>query len=118
LKKILKYRALDVESLCVLSGKCVWSIQIDLTLVNNDGNLIDAFYLSAILSLLHFKKPQISVENLNKIVLYTEEEKKPHPLSIHHIPIAFTFAFFNNSSELIMDPTVSTTLELVKNFRN
>ena len=100
------YRALDVESLCILSGKCVWSIEVNLTLINNDGNLIDAFYLAAITSLLNYKKPQVGVENLNKIVTYSENEKKYVPLSINHIPIACTFAFFDNVSKIVMDPKV------------
>ena len=53
------FRALDSESLRLITGKKVWSICVDLRLINNDGNLIDAVYLSAIISLLHFKLPYI-----------------------------------------------------------
>ena len=31
------------------------------TVINNDGNLIDAFYLASILALLHFRKPQANI---------------------------------------------------------
>lgn len=31
-------------------------------------------------------------------------EKNPQPLSIHHIPIPFTFAFFNNANLIVADP--------------
>jgi len=80
----------------------VWSISVNITLLNNDGNLIDTCYLAAIISLLHFKKPYANVEEQSTVVL---NEKKLQPLSIHHIPIAITFAFFNNSQIVIMDPT-------------
>lgn len=51
------WRALDTESLCILSGKNVWSIDVNIALINNDGNLIDAMYLCCILSLQHFRRP-------------------------------------------------------------
>ena len=51
------FRVIDVESLCLLSGKRVWQILVQSTLLNNDGNLIDAFYLASILGLLNFRKP-------------------------------------------------------------
>ena len=100
------FRALDVESLSILTNKCVWSITVELTLVNNDGNLIDAFYLAAIISLLHFRKPFTSVESSNQVFVHDQKDAKYQPLSIPHIPIAFTFAFFNDSTTVIMDPTV------------
>jgi exosome complex component RRP45 len=33
------------------------------------------------------------------------DEKSPIPLSIHHIPIAVTFAFFHSGSIHVVDPT-------------
>jgi len=64
LERIIKEsKALDVESLCLISGKRVWSINVDVCVVNNDGNLIDASYISVITSLLHFRKPFVSVES-------------------------------------------------------
>jgi len=70
--------------------------------LNNDGNLIDACYLASIISLLHFKKPYANIEEQTRVVLNKE---KLQPLSIHHIPIAITFAFFNKSQIVVMDPT-------------
>jgi len=97
---------LDVESLSILTGKCAWSILVELTLVNNDGNLIDTFYLAAIVALLHFKKPFVSIESDNEVIVHDEKDKMLQALSIPHIPIAFTFAFFNDSTTVIMDPSV------------
>jgi len=106
LENIIKgSKALDVESLSVLTGKCAWSILVELTLVNNDGNLIDTFYLAAIVALLHFKKPFVSIESDKEVVVHDEKDKLLQALSIPHIPIAFTFAFFNDSTTVIMDPT-------------
>lgn len=100
------FRALDPESLCIITGKAVWSINIDITLLNNAGNLIDACYMATLVGLLHFRRPFVKVENEKNIKVFSQEEKKPQPLSITHIPIAFTYAFFNEATQVIADPTV------------
>ncbi|EAR98566.2 3' exoribonuclease family 1 protein (macronuclear) [Tetrahymena thermophila SB210] len=105
LEKIIKgSKAIDMESLCIVTNKRVWSINVDSSVVSNGGNLIDAIYLSVIISLLHFRKPYVSVEQQSNIKIHTE--KNPQPLSIHHIPIPFTFAFFKKSTLLVSDPLV------------
>jgi exosome complex component RRP45 len=43
---------------------------------------------------------------MTKIIVHDIKEKPPHPLSIHHIPLAFTFAFFNDTTNIVVDPTV------------
>eukprot|EP00331_Platyophrya_macrostoma_P005740 CAMPEP_0176419754 /NCGR_PEP_ID=MMETSP0127-20121128/8232_1 /TAXON_ID=938130 /ORGANISM="Platyophrya macrostoma, Strain WH" /LENGTH=260 /DNA_ID=CAMNT_0017800285 /DNA_START=258 /DNA_END=1041 /DNA_ORIENTATION=+ len=113
--KVIKgSKAIDIESLCLITNKYVWSIQVHLTLINNDGNLLDAFYLAAIIALfttenqialLHYRKPFVTVESQSKIVVHSEKEKDPQPLSIHHIPIAVTYSFFDDSKIFVMDPT-------------
>ena len=100
------FRALDTESLCVISGKAVWSILIEVILINNAGNLIDACYLASLLGLLNFKKPFIKIENEDNITIFSIKEKSPQPLSITHIPISFTYGFFNETNQVISDPTV------------
>jgi exosome complex RNA-binding protein Rrp42 (RNase PH superfamily) len=90
----------------VITGKAVWSISIDVTLINNGGNLIDACYLASLLGLLNFRKPFIKIENESEIKIFSPQEKKPLPLSITHIPISFTYGFFSEANQVISDPTV------------
>ncbi|XP_010667892.1 exosome complex component RRP45B isoform X2 [Beta vulgaris subsp. vulgaris] len=54
-------RAIDTESLCVLAGKLVWSIRIDLHILDNGGNLVDAANVAALAALLTFKRPECSL---------------------------------------------------------
>eukprot|EP01016_Furgasonia_blochmanni_P042452 TRINITY_DN5640_c0_g1_i14.p1 TRINITY_DN5640_c0_g1~~TRINITY_DN5640_c0_g1_i14.p1 ORF type:complete len:506 (-),score=90.52 TRINITY_DN5640_c0_g1_i14:1208-2686(-) len=106
LERIIKgSKALDVESLCILTLKYVWAIDVDIQLMNNDGNLIDAIYLAAIMALLHFRKPHVSIESNNQIKIHDRNSKKPQPLSIHHIPLTQTFAFFDKSESVVLDPS-------------
>ncbi|CAD8200937.1 unnamed protein product [Paramecium pentaurelia] len=115
IEKVIKgSKALDTESLCILSGKNVWSIDVNVALINNDGNLLDAMYLCCIFSLQHFRRPQVSV-SLQGVKL--EIEKRLVPLSIHHIPLSLTYAILelNEQTILLQDPCLEE--EAVQNGR-
>ncbi|KAL0805848.1 exosome complex component RRP45A isoform X2 [Brassica napus] len=99
-------RAVDTESLCVLAGKKVWSVRIDLHILDNGGNLVDAANIAALAALMTFRRPDCTVggENSQEVIIHSLEEREPLPLIIHHLPIAFTFGFFNKGN-IVMDPT-------------
>uniref|UniRef100_A0A2K6KNA9 Exosome complex component RRP45 n=2 Tax=Rhinopithecus TaxID=542827 RepID=A0A2K6KNA9_RHIBE len=96
-------KCIDTESLCVVAGEKVWQIRVDLHLLNHDGNIIDAASIAAIVALCHFRRPDVSVQG-DEITLYTPEERDPVPLSIHHMPICVSFAFFQQGTYLLVDP--------------
>uniref|UniRef100_A0A1J3JWC4 Protein ECERIFERUM 7 n=1 Tax=Noccaea caerulescens TaxID=107243 RepID=A0A1J3JWC4_NOCCA len=100
-------RAVDTESLCVLAGKMVWSVRIDLHILDNGGNLVDAANIAALAALMTFRRPDCTVggENGQDVIVHTLEEREPLPLIIHHLPIAFTFGFFNKGNIVVIDPT-------------
>nr|XP_002717277.1 exosome complex component RRP45 [Oryctolagus cuniculus] len=97
-------KCMDTESLCVVAGEKVWQIRVDLHLLNHDGNIIDAASIAAIVALCHFRRPDVSVQG-DEVTLYTPEERDPVPLSIHHMPICVSFAFFQQGMYLLVDPT-------------
>ncbi|KYO47374.1 exosome complex component RRP45 isoform X1 [Alligator mississippiensis] len=97
-------KCIDTESLCVVAGEKVWQIRVDLHLLNHDGNIIDAASIAAIVALCHFRRPDISVQG-EEITVYTPEERDPVPLSIHHMPICVSFAFFKQGTYLLVDPS-------------
>ncbi|CAK7316749.1 exosome complex component RRP45 [Vulpes vulpes] len=96
-------KCIDTESLCVVAGEKVWQIRVDLHLLNHDGNIIDAASIAAIVALCHFRRPDVSVQG-EEVTLYTPEERDPVPLSIHHMPICVSFAFFQQGTYLLVDP--------------
>ncbi|XP_067849206.1 exosome complex component RRP45 [Heptranchias perlo] len=96
-------KCIDTESLCVVAGAKVWQIRVDLHLLNHDGNIIDAASIAAIVALSHFKRPDVSIQG-EEVTVYTPEERDPIPLSIHHMPIAVSFAFFQQGTYLLVDP--------------
>ncbi|KAF8943112.1 Exosome complex component RRP45, partial [Haplosporangium bisporale] len=60
--------------------------------------------IAAITALLHFRRPDVTVVG-EEVTIHTLEQRNPVPLSIHHIPICTTFAFFDNGERMIVDPT-------------
>lgn len=100
-------RAVDTESLCVISGKFVWSIRIDLHILDNGGNLVDAANIAALAALLTFRRPECTLggEDGQEVIVHPPEVREPLPLIIHHLPIAVTFAFFGEESMVVIDPT-------------
>ncbi|NWW87805.1 EXOS9 protein, partial [Rhynochetos jubatus] len=97
-------KCVDTESLCVVAGEKVWQIRLDLHLLNHDGNIIDAASIAGIVALCHFRRPDVSVQG-EEVTVYTPEERDPVPLSIHHMPICVSFAFFQQGNYLLVDPS-------------
>lgn len=94
----------DLESLCIQAGMKVWVIRIDLHVLNNDGNMVDALCVAAITALSHFRRPDIIVCGEDTAVVSTEE-RDPLPLTLHHLPICVTFAIFDEGKYILIDPT-------------
>jgi exosome complex component RRP45 len=105
-RTLKKARVLDTEGLCVQAGEKVWGISVDAKVLDDDGNVRDALMLGVITALMGFVRPDVTVSGI-ECVVHTPEEKTPIPLSIHHIPIPITFAFFKQDgfSAVVVDPT-------------
>ncbi|KAK2364051.1 exosome complex component RRP42 [Trifolium repens] len=100
-------RAIDTESLCILSAKLVWAIRVDIHILDNAGNLVDAANIAALASLLTFRRPECSLggEDGQQVVVHPPEVREPLPLIIHHLPVAVTFGYFSNENLVVLDPT-------------
>lgn len=84
-------KAVDLEALCIVPGKQVWIIFIDVHILDDCGNIIDAASLGAIAALLSTKVPA------SKFGLGED-----YILPIRDIPIATTAIEFNDV--LLFDP--------------
>ncbi|XP_016136192.1 exosome complex component RRP45 [Sinocyclocheilus grahami] len=96
-------KCIDTESLCVVSGEKVWQIRVDVHVLNQDGNLMDAASIAAISALSHFRRPDVAIQGRD-VTVFSPEERDPIPLSIYHMPICVSFAFFLQGSYLLVDP--------------
>lgn len=119
--------AIDTEALCIVAGEKVWAIKVSIAIIDDDGNLIDACAIAAIAALHHFRRPDVSISADGVVVArsrcvfrslspdflpslqHTADERAPVPLSIHHMPIAVSFAAFEldagQDAVLLVDPT-------------
>lgn len=91
---IRESKAIDMEKLCIEEGKKVWSVNIDIHVIDHDGNLIDASAFAAIAALLHARIPKY----VNEKVIYGEYQGK---LPMNDKPIAMTI--FKISDKLLID---------------
>ncbi len=101
--------ALDTEALCVVAGKCVWKVALHVAVLDDAGNAADVAVLAALASLLHARRPDVTVVGRD-VTVHTEDEREPLPLPVHHIPVAVSFGLFR-AKELgdpdvaVLDPT-------------
>lgn len=91
---------IDFKKLCYKKGEKVWTVFIDLDVINDDGNLIDAGALAAIIALKLANFPKY--DEKQEKVLHDESSNKGLPLS-EKMPISFTF--HKIGEDVLIDPT-------------
>lgn len=98
-------KAIDNEALCVLAGEKVWSIRCDVHILDYEGNVTDCANLAAVVALLHFRRPDVTVVG-NKVTIHGTDDAQPVALPMHHIPISLTFALFDyqGKEKFVLDP--------------
>lgn len=111
-RTLRKSQAIDLEALCVVAGKRVWSVRCDVTVTDHRGNLTDAAILAALAALRHLRLPGVAVSGSGdgaEVEVLPAERAEPQPLVFHHMPIAASLGFFRapeGSPPLtVLDPT-------------
>lgn len=100
-------RAIDTEALCLVAGEKVWAIRCDVHVTDCGGNMADAVNLAAVVGLLHFRRPDVTVMG-GKVTVHPVDDRQPMPLAIHHVPISLTCAFFkiDDQVKIVVDPSL------------
>ena len=96
---IRESKLIDVEKLCIKEGEKVWTCNIDIHILNNDGNLIDAAFLASVLALKNAKLPEYDIE---KDEINRENLLSPLPLK-NYFPLMITVCKLDDY--LFLDPT-------------
>jgi len=91
---IRESKCIDLEKLCIEDGKKVWNVNIDIHVLDHDGNLIDASALGAMAALTKTRIPRYEDE---KIVFGEYQGKIP----LKDTPIAVTITKISN--KLLVD---------------
>lgn len=81
---IRESKSIDLEKLAIESGEKVWSVSVDIDIINDGGNIMDVAGIAAISALLTTKIPKIEKDgSLNR-----EDAKEKLP--VREIPIPVT----------------------------
>ena len=88
--------AVDMKKLCIKEGELVWMLNLDINILDNFGNLIDASALAAAVAINQAVFPKYE----DGAVVYTEKTKKKLP--VKYKPIACTFSKIGDY--LLLDP--------------
>ncbi len=97
---IRESKFIEFEKLCIKKEEKVWTVFVDIYSINDDGNLLDAAGIGAIVALKNAKIPKYDEKKSQ--VLYGELTNKSLPLS-KEIPISITVHKIKDN--LIVDPT-------------
>lgn len=95
---IRESKSLDNKRLCVKSGEKVWTINVDICPLNDDGNLIDVGSIAAVAAILNARFPKVNDDGKVDYKAKTDER-----VPINRLPIAVTVLKLGNS--FIVDPT-------------
>ncbi|MCS6768194.1 MAG: exosome complex protein Rrp42 [Candidatus Nitrosocaldus sp.] len=86
-----------LDRLVLISGKKVYAVFADVSVLNTDGNLFDATSYAVVAALLTARVPRYDVQD-EKLV----KSEETIPLPINTIPVSITMAKIGNS--IIVDP--------------
>jgi exosome complex component RRP42 len=93
---IRESKMIDFEKLCISEGEKVWTVLVDIHVLDHDGNLIDAASLAAVKALLNSYLPKYEDDK----IIYKEKGEK---LPVRGMPVSSSFA--NVAGKNLLDPT-------------
>jgi exosome complex component RRP42 len=94
---IRESKSLDNKRLCVTAGEKVWTINVDISPLNDDGNLIDVGSMAAVAAILSAKFPKFDD---GKVDYHVKTEER---LPFNKMPVAITVSKLGN--HFVIDPT-------------
>jgi exosome complex component RRP42 len=99
-RAIRESKFIDLEKLCIKTGEKVWTVFIDIYSINDDGDMLDAAGIGAIVALKNAKMPKYNEETGKAVFGEWTEDKVP--LS-DKTPLSITIHKVGNN--FIVDPT-------------
>lgn len=99
-RAIRESKFIELEKLCIKEKEKVWTVFIDIYSINDDGNLLDAAGIGAIVALKNAKIPKYD-EKEGKVA-YGEFTNKKLPLK-KEVPLSITA--YKIGEKFVLDPT-------------
>ena len=101
-RAIRESKSIDVKKLCIKEGEKVWMVYVDVDVLDDHGNLIDAVSLAAMSALMNAKMPILGEDGR-----VDHDKKGTEPLPIKGKPLCTTF--FKVGNQIAVDPSLSET---------
>ena len=93
-------KLIELTDLCLVEGKKVLAVFVDISVLNVDGNLFDAASYAAVTAVLTATMPKYKITKEGEI----EDTGKQIPLVTKVIPVSTTMALINDT--IVVDPTL------------
>ncbi|MGC9309748.1 MAG: exosome complex protein Rrp42, partial [Candidatus Nanoarchaeia archaeon] len=90
----------DMKKLCIKPGEKVWQVFVDIYAINDDGNLLDAAALAALIALGNARLPVYN-EETGEI----EHELTDKPLPLNKEALSFNMTFHKIGDAIVVDPS-------------
>ena len=68
----------------------------------HDGNVLDAACVALITALLHFRRPDVTVQ-VGEVKVWNVNEREPVPLNVLHVPFCVSWSYFDGGEVVIVD---------------
>jgi exosome complex component RRP42 len=94
---IRESKSLDNQRLCIKSGEKVWTINVDICPLNDDGNLIDVGSMAAVAAIFDARFPSFDGEKVDY------KKKTDEKVPITKVPVAITVLKIGNA--FVVDPS-------------
>lgn len=99
-RSIRESKTIDLSSLCIVPGRSVYSIYVDLYILDYDGNLIDASVIASVNALGTVSVPKYVSDG--QAIRRTDESFK---LELKDYPVSITCAFLDD--KYVVDPCLN-----------
>jgi exosome complex RNA-binding protein Rrp42 (RNase PH superfamily) len=110
-KIFIRGKIVNLDSLCIVEGKAVWALKVDVVATSVDGSILDTAVLAAGAALRRTQLPGVVVASSGKVHLAPSTEVIAKeglrvletPLSVAEAPLCFTFG--RVASKWLLDPS-------------
>lgn len=88
-KSFRETRSVDLEALVAVAGTKVWSLRVDVHVLDHDGNIADAASLASLGALSICRIPIVEAKGTD-VIVHGREAREGMALRLHHHPLAVT----------------------------
>jgi len=99
-RSIRETHAIELSRLAIIPGKKVWTVWIDIYVLDHDGNLMDASSIATLAALMTTKVPKAVVREDSEVIVDKEKYDKDLPLTRKVV----TITLGKIDSVLLVDP--------------